>query len=101
MPTRSRPHWLALPDGWQSRLAPISLAHGVVAFFIDPNDAAIGKLMRGNDNDVRWVRAGLAGGILDTDIISARGSQVPSATIGEADALQARLLRLTARAGDC
>ena len=42
------PALLALPDDWQTRLAPISLAHGVVAFFIDPNDAAIGKLMRGN-----------------------------------------------------
>lgn len=26
----------------------------------DPNDAAIGKLMRGEENDIRWVRAGFA-----------------------------------------
>lgn len=95
------PALLALPDGWQSRLAPISLAHGVVAFFIDPNDAAIGKLMRGNDNDLRWVRAGLGEGILNADTIRARSHQVPVATAREVDALLAHLRGLTTHTDDC
>ena len=85
------PALLALPQDWQTRLAPISLAGGVVAFFIDPNDAAISKLMRGADNDLRWTRAGLAEGILDAAVILARSRQVPLATAEEVATLQAHL----------
>ncbi len=56
------PKVVALPGGWETRLAPISLAGGVVAFFVDPNDIAISKMVRGSENDMRWVRAGLAEG---------------------------------------
>lgn len=93
------PAILALPNGWQSRLAPISLAHGVVAFFIDPNDAAIGKLMRGNDNDLRWVRAGLAEGILHADTIRVRSIQVASGTAAEMERLRAHLDCIDLRRG--
>lgn len=90
------PTLLALPSDWQPRLAPISLASGVVACFIDPNDAVIGKLMRGGDNDMQWVRAGLAEGILDAAVILERSHQVSSAIAEEVAALQAQLHQLTA-----
>ena len=44
------PKVVALPGGWETRLAPISLAGGVVAFFVDPNDIAISKMVRGSEN---------------------------------------------------
>jgi hypothetical protein len=82
------PALLAVPTGWEQRLAPVSLAGGVVAFFIDPNDAAIGKLMRGEDNDVRWVRAGLAEGILSAPVIRARARTVSNAESTELERLE-------------
>jgi len=47
-----------LPQGWEQRLI---LLHQppVVAHFLEPNDAAISKLARGEPRDLRWVRAGL------------------------------------------
>jgi hypothetical protein len=77
------PKLLALPDGWEARLAPISLKGGVVAFFMDPNDVAIGKLVRGEAHDVRWIASGLKEGILNADTILQRQSTVISITLDE------------------
>lgn len=74
------PKILALPTGWESRLIPISLRSGVVAFFLNPADAAISKLVRSHDNDLRWVRAGLQEGIFDRDVLLARADDVPAAS---------------------
>lgn len=89
------PAILALPAGWEQRLAPVSLAGGVVAFFIDPNDAAVGKLMRGEENDIRWVRAGLAEGILNAAVIGTRARSVANAEPAEVDRLAAILHSLS------
>jgi hypothetical protein len=70
------PKLLALPEGWESRLAPIPLRGGVIAIFMDPNDVAIGKLVRGEENDVRWIAAGLKEGILNADVILQRQATV-------------------------
>lgn len=78
------PKLLALPEGWESRLAPISLNGGVVAIFMDPNDAAIGKLARGQDNDLRWIAAGLEEGILQREQIIERLGKVSSLSLDEA-----------------
>lgn len=66
------PKLLALPEGWESRIAPISLKNGIVAMFLDPNDVAIGKLARGNENDLRWAHAGLREGILNGEVMAQR-----------------------------
>lgn len=66
------PQLLSLPDGWEARLIPVPLQGGVVAWFLDPNDAAIGKLMRGEDNDLRWCRAGISEGIISLTVVEER-----------------------------
>jgi hypothetical protein len=71
------PKVLSLPEGWESRLIPLSLQGGVVGWFLDPNDAACAKLIRGAQNDQRWIKAGLDAGILNAHIVGAR---LPSTT---------------------
>ncbi|MBK7684688.1 MAG: hypothetical protein IPJ25_00550 [Rhodocyclaceae bacterium] len=66
------PKILSLPDGWGARLIPVTLAQGVVANFIEPNDVAIAKLARSEENDIRWVRAGVKAGIIQLDVLEAR-----------------------------
>ena len=85
------PKILALPGGWETRLAQISMAGGIVAFFVDPNDIAISKMVRGNDNDLRWVRAGLAEGILNLEIMRARLTDVQHADANEVQAVRIAL----------
>ena len=66
------PKILSLPDGWEARLIPVTLAQGVVANFLEPNDVAIAKLARSEENDIRWVAAGVAAGIIQLDVLKAR-----------------------------
>lgn len=72
------PQLLSLPQGWDIRLAQIPTRGGIVAMFLDPNDVAIGKLVRGHENDLRWVRAGMEQSILSIDTILARAKTVSS-----------------------
>ncbi len=57
------PHLPTLPPGWEQRLVRLDRA-GVSAWFLEPNDAAVSKLARGEPRDLRWVKAGLRAGIL-------------------------------------
>jgi hypothetical protein len=66
------PKVLSLPEGWEARLIPVTLAQGIVANFIDPNDVAIAKLARSEDNDIRWVAAGVKAGIIHLDVVESR-----------------------------
>ena len=59
--------------------------------FLDPNDVAVGKLARGQDNDLRWVRAGLREGMLQTQTLAMRIAQTPRLSTLEAQAAQQRL----------
>ena len=60
-----------LPDGWEGRL--IELARdGVVALFLEPHDAAVSKLARGEPRDLRWVLAGARGNILSLPLVQLR-----------------------------
>lgn len=86
------PKVLSMPQGWESRLMQIPLAKGVVAWFTDPNDTAVGKLMRGQDNDQRWIQAGLAERILSAETIIQRMATVENSLNGDA----ARGLKLLA-----
>lgn len=88
------PKLLALPTGWESRIAQISLQGGVVAMFLDPNDVAIGKMMRGDDNDLRWVHAGLQEGILSMAIILEREQTVSTASMEDHEKVRRSLNRL-------
>jgi len=60
-----------LPDGWEGRL--IRVAHGeIAAHFLEPNDAAISKLARGEPRDLRWVRAGVKAGMVSMPTLALR-----------------------------
>lgn len=65
------PRLPTLPPGWESRLLRLERA-GVVAWCLEPNDAAVSKLARGDPNDLRWVRAGAAAGIVSLPMIRLR-----------------------------
>ena len=61
-----------LPDGWNERLIKVDFDSGVVAWFLDPNDAAISKYARSESRDREWIRAGLQAKILSLPIIEYR-----------------------------
>ncbi len=57
------PHLPTLPDQWQSRLIRVEKKK-VVAHFLEPHDAAVSKLARGEERDARWVIAGARANLL-------------------------------------
>lgn len=58
-----------LPQGWEDRLIQVRFDSGVAAWFLDPNDAAISKYVRGEPRDREWIRAGLEAKILSLPTI--------------------------------
>jgi hypothetical protein len=60
-----------LPEGWESRLIRLERG-GVIAAFLDPNDAAISKLARSEPRDLRWVRAGIQAGLVALPVLRLR-----------------------------
>jgi hypothetical protein len=61
-----------LPENWRHRLVRVPLDGGVVAYFLDPNDAAVSKYARSEPRDREWIRAGLQAGLLSAPIIESR-----------------------------
>ena len=88
------PKILSLPDGWESRLIPVTLALGVVANFIEPNDVAIAKLARSEENDMRWVQAGVQAGIIQIDVLEARLKSTHNILTGELRKIRASIRKL-------
>lgn len=62
------PALAALPDGWESRLVRVKFGKAV-GWFLNPNDAAVSKYVRGEARDRAWIRAGLEGGVLSLSVI--------------------------------
>lgn len=62
----------SLPEHWEERLLRIDFPDGIVAWFLEPHDAAISKYARGEPRDRDWIKSGLKHGILNIDTISAR-----------------------------
>lgn len=85
------PRIVAAPAGWEARLVQVPFASGIVGWFLEPNDAAVAKLMRGEDNDLAWVRAGLGAGVLSAALIAARTPTVPNCLPEDPAAALARL----------
>ncbi len=81
----------SFPQGWQDRLIPLDFGD-VKAFFVEPNDVAVSKYMRGEDRDMRWLLAGLKGGLLDLDVIERRVASAP-ALDGELAAARKRIAK--------
>ena len=71
-----KPTMPALPEDWQKRLSKenidINNNEKISIYFLDLNDIAISKLVRGNENDISWIEAGLKNKILDQEIINKR-----------------------------
>lgn len=65
------PELPTLPRGWRGRVKQVQLGQ-VSVLFLDVNDIAISKYVRGDENDFRWIEAGYRAGILDLDTIKAR-----------------------------
>jgi hypothetical protein len=64
----------------------------VKAFFVQPDDVAVSKYMRGEERDLRWLLAGLRSGILSMDTIERRIASAP-ALEGELQAALKRMAR--------
>lgn len=60
-----------LPEQWESRLIPLE-REGVTALFLEPNDAAVSKLARGEERDVRWTLAGARADIVSLAMVALR-----------------------------
>lgn len=65
------PRLATLPAGWEQRLIGVT-RDGVTARFLEPHDAAVSKLARAEPRDLRWVRAGLAAGLLSPAMLRLR-----------------------------
>ena len=61
-----------LPEGWEERLVRIELAPGLVAWFLEVNDAAVSKYARLEPRDREWIRPGLSAGIVSLDLLDVR-----------------------------
>lgn len=91
------PHLPSFPEGWQDRLVLIDFGD-VKAFFVEANDVAVSKYMRGEDRDLRWLLAGLKGGLIDLDVIERRVGSAP-ALDGELAAARKRIAKHRKRLG--
>jgi hypothetical protein len=83
------PNLPSFPQGWQDRFIEIDFGD-VRAYFVEPNDVAVSKYMRGEERDMRWLRAGLKVGLLDIDVIERRIGSAP-ALDGELPAARKRI----------
>ena len=84
------PHLPTLPQGWEQRLIQVNRPP-VIAHCLEPNDAAISKLARGEPRDLRWVRAGLQASLISLPVLRLR---VRHTTFLDDAEQQATLLRL-------
>lgn len=89
---------VAAPAGWENRLVQVPFASGIIGWFLEPNDAAVAKLMRGESNDREWVRAGLQAGVLSRTTIEARVPSVANCLPDEPAQALARLKSLASTA---
>jgi hypothetical protein len=48
------PNLPSFPEGWRDRLIELDFGE-VRAFFVEPNDVAVYKYIRGDDRDMRWL----------------------------------------------
>ena len=87
------PRLPTLPDGWELRLIRLERA-GVVAAFLEPNDAAVSKLARGEPRDLRWVRAGLRAELVSAPVVRLRMRTTNFFDSDEARRAQAALVSL-------
>lgn len=81
----------SLPEGWEERLIALRLATGVIAWCLEPHDAAVSKYVRGEKRDRLWCRAGLAHRILKANTLRARLRNTHAVEPGEIDRARAAI----------
>ena len=84
------PNLPSFPEHWQDRLIALDLGD-VRVFFVEPNDVGVSKYIRGDERDLRWLRAGLQSSLLNIDTMMSR---IGSAPVLNADELKAARKRL-------
>jgi hypothetical protein len=77
------PSIATLPGEWEERLLRIQLEPELVAWFLEPNDAAVSKYARMEPRDREWIRPGLRAGILSWPIIEGLFAQTVFLDDGE------------------
>ena len=65
------PELPSLPDHWHERLIKVERA-GARACFLEPNDAALSKYVRGEPRDRQWIKAGLLAGVVSMPVVKSR-----------------------------
>lgn len=65
------PTTATLPEDWRNRLVKAE-RDGVRLWCLDPNDAAVSKYARGEPRDLRWIRAGIAAGLISVPTVRLR-----------------------------
>jgi len=85
-----------LPEGWEQRLVKLSRAE-VTAHFLEPNDAAVSKLARGEPRDIRWIKAGMKAGLVSMPTVRLRMRSTTFLDGKEQAAAFAALEKLVAR----
>lgn len=85
------PEFIAAPANWESRLSPITLGGGVLAWFMDVHDAGCEKLVHGHDDDLNWVKAGLLHGVLGPLLMLKRLATCVNVLDGEIQQAKERL----------
>ena len=68
------PNLPSFPQGWQDRLLLVDFGD-VRAFFVA---TMWSKYIRGDERDMRWLRAGLASGLLNLDVIERMVGSAPT-----------------------
>ena len=89
------PQLPTLPQDWAQRLIKLSQPP-VTAHCLDPNDAAISKLARGEPRDLRWVRAGLQASLIALPVLRLRVRSTQFLDSAEEQATLRRLAELAA-----
>jgi hypothetical protein len=84
-----------LPAQWEGRLIKME-RDGVVAWFLEPHDAAVSKLARGEERDFRWVLAGAKANLLSLASVAIRMKSTDFLDEDEKNAAQALLERAKA-----
>lgn len=81
----------SLPEGWEERLIALRLSTGVIAWCLEPHDAAVSKYVRGEHRDRLWCRAGLAHRILKATTLRERLRHTHVVEPGEIDRARAAI----------
>lgn len=82
-----------LPQGWETRLIRIEQAP-VTAHCLEPNDAGISKLARGEPRDLRWVKAGIQAQLISLPMLRLRARSTTFLDAAEQTATLQRLADL-------